>query len=138
MSISQPGRIQRLTTESKQSFKTTEFWVMVILLVLLFIAGAVTGGNDGGAGAGDAAATGGGDELNAARVWLYAVILAGAYLISRGLAKSGSRDPYWDDPRTGAPDNGIGGRVRAAAEVLRDGPAPPAGNSTEQPTRTQI
>ena len=137
MSISQPSRVQRLTTETKQAFKTTEFWVMVILLVCLFIAGAVTGGNDGAADA--TAAAGGGDDLNAGRVWLYAVILAGAYFVSRGLAKSGSRDSYWDDPSTGTTDNGIGERVKAAAEVLRDGPAADRHDSAaDQPTRTQI
>lgn len=140
MSISQPSRAQRLTTETKQAFKTTEFWVMVVLLVCLFIAGAVTGGNDGATDASGAATAGGGDDLNAGRVWLYAVILAGAYFISRGLAKSGSRDPYWDDPSTSTADNGIGERVKAAAEVLRDGPA--AGHQSvsaaDQPTRTQI
>jgi hypothetical protein len=136
MSISKPSRVQRLTTETKQAFKTTEFWVMVILLVCLFIAGAVTGGNDGGAAG---ATAGSGDDLDAGRVWLYAVILAGAYFVSRGLAKSGSRDPYWDDPDTGAADNGIGERVKAAAEVLRDGPATTQSRSAaDQPTRTQI
>ena len=28
---------------------------------------------------------------------LYATILTVGYMVSRGLAKSGSRDPYWDD-----------------------------------------
>jgi hypothetical protein len=43
--------------------------------------------------------------LGGRQVWLYGTILTGAYMISRGLAKSGSRDPYWDDD-----DGGHGGR----------------------------
>jgi hypothetical protein len=35
--------------------------------------------------------------LGARQVWLYVTILTVGYMISRGLAKSGSRDPYWDD-----------------------------------------
>ena len=32
--------------------------------------------------------------LGARQVWLYATILTVGYMISRGLAKSGSREPY--------------------------------------------
>jgi len=44
------------------------------------------------------------DEANAGgygarQAWLYATILTVGYMISRGLAKSGSRDPYTDDNR---------------------------------------
>lgn len=40
----------------------------------------------------------GGDDFFAAdKVWLYATILTAAYMISRGLAKSGSREPFWAD-----------------------------------------
>jgi hypothetical protein len=35
-----------------------------------------------------------GDYFRADRAWLYIVILTIGYLVSRGLAKSGSRDPY--------------------------------------------
>jgi hypothetical protein len=43
-----------------------------------------------------------GDEANAGgfgakQAWLYVTILTVGYMISRGLAKSGSRDPYTDD-----------------------------------------
>ncbi len=136
--ISGPGRGQRLSTETKQAFKTTEFWVMVVLLIGLFIAGAVTGGDDGGATAAAGEATNGGDDLNAGKVWLYAVILAGTYLIGRGLAKSGSRDPYWNDPGNTTGEIGIGDRVKAAAEVLRDGPeATTVTAGTNKPDGTQ-
>jgi hypothetical protein len=128
------GRIQRLSTETKQAFKTTEFWVMVVLVIALWIAGAVTGG-DGGATAAGSETAGGGDDLNAGRVWLYTVILAGAYFISRGLSKSGSRDPYWDSPDYDGASDGIGERVKAAAQVLTEGTE--TGTNAEQPTRTQ-
>jgi hypothetical protein len=29
---------------------------------------------------------------------LYIAIVGSAYMVSRGLAKAGSRDPYWADP----------------------------------------
>lgn len=126
--------ISRLTTETKQAFKTTEFWVLVVLLAVLWIAGAVTGG-DGGATAAGAETAGGGDDLDAGRVWLYTVILAGAYLISRGLAKAGSRDPYWDSPDYADDGNGIAERVKAAAQVLTEGTD--TGTNAEQPVGTQ-
>ena len=40
---------------------------------------------------------GGNDYFNAAQVWLYIAIVTLGYLLSRGIAKSGSRQPYWDD-----------------------------------------
>jgi len=33
------------------------------------------------------------DALDASRAWLLATIVAAAYIVSRGLAKSGTRDP---------------------------------------------
>jgi hypothetical protein len=35
--------------------------------------------------------------FGAKQAWLYFKFLTVGYMISRGLAKSGSRDPYWDD-----------------------------------------
>jgi hypothetical protein len=81
-----PGFIQRLGTETKAAFKTTEFYVMVVVLVGILIAGNAI-----------EIAEGGKDYFTADKVWLYITILASAYMISRGLAKSGSRDPYWSD-----------------------------------------
>ena len=34
------------------------------------------------------------DEFIASQAWLYVAILAGLYTVGRGLAKSGSREPY--------------------------------------------
>jgi hypothetical protein len=78
-----PSR-QRRSTETKAAFKTTEFMAYIAFLVALFIAGAVLDQSDAGG-------------LGGRQVWLYGTILTVGYLISRGLAKSGSRDPYWDD-----------------------------------------
>ena len=47
-------------------------------------------GDDGG-GAGD------GDAFPAVRAWLYVAIVASAYIVSRGIAKAGSYEPYWTD-----------------------------------------
>src|SRR4051794_6697298 len=75
---------RRLSSETKAAFKTTEFFAYVAVLVGILIAGAVIDSNDAGG-------------YGARQVWLYATILTVGYMISRGLAKSGSRDPYWDD-----------------------------------------
>lgn len=37
------------------------------------------------------------DEFIARQAWLYVAIVAVGYMISRGLAKSGSREPYDGD-----------------------------------------
>ena len=81
------GRVRRLATETKQAFKTTEFWAMVGVIVAILVSAAAIKGGD----------TGGTDEFIARQAWLYVSIVAGAYLISRGLAKSGSADPYNED-----------------------------------------
>jgi hypothetical protein len=81
-----PNLVRRLTTETKAAFKTTEFYSYVAVLVGILIAGLATqagGGHD--------------DRLIANDVWLYATILTVGYMVSRGLAKSGSREPYTDD-----------------------------------------
>jgi hypothetical protein len=78
--------IARLSTETKHSFKTTEFWAMVAVSVGILIASQVVGDE------GD-----NGDAFPAVRAWLYVAIVASAYMVSRGLAKAGSRDPYWAD-----------------------------------------
>jgi hypothetical protein len=82
--VSRPSLARRLTTETKQAFKTTEFWAMVGVIAAILISAAAIKGGD----------TGGTDEFIARQAWLYVAIVAGAYFISRGLAKSGSSDPY--------------------------------------------
>ena len=84
------GVVARLTTETKHAFKTTEFWAMVGVIAGILIASAVV---DAGEGAGAA-----GDAFSAQRAWLYVAIVAVGYMVSRGLAKAGSREPYWAGP----------------------------------------
>jgi hypothetical protein len=72
---------RRLSTETKAAFKTTEFFAYVVVLVGILIAGAVVDASDAGG-------------YGARQVWLYATILTVGYMVSRGLAKSGSREPY--------------------------------------------
>jgi hypothetical protein len=77
---------RRLSTETKSFFKTSEFWIYIAVVAGILIAG----NSIDGAGRGS-------DYFNAAQVWLYIVIATLGYLVSRGIAKSGSRQPYWDD-----------------------------------------
>ena len=77
---------RRLTTETKQFFKTSEFAAFVLAGVAILIAGNSIEGEEGGA-----------DIFAADKVWLYITILTVGYMISRGIAKSGVRDPYWDE-----------------------------------------
>jgi hypothetical protein len=77
---------RRLATETKQAFKTTEFWAMVALVVAILIAGNSIESAEGGP-----------DVFAADKVWLYITILGSAYMISRGLAKAGSSEPYFPD-----------------------------------------
>jgi hypothetical protein len=76
--------VRSLATETKASFKTTEFIAYVAMVIAVLIAaGIVDEANDGGFGARQA--------------WLYVTILTVGYMISRGLAKAGSRQPYDED-----------------------------------------
>jgi hypothetical protein len=81
---------RRVSTETKAAFKTTEFMAYIAVLVGLLIAGAVTSGGV------DAAGTHHTDVFTAHQVWLYATVLSIGYMISRGLAKSGSKQ-YYDE-----------------------------------------
>ncbi|MFV0126143.1 hypothetical protein ACLGI4_00125 [Streptomyces sp. HMX112] len=76
-------RPRRLSTETKSALKTTEFFIYLASVVAVLIASMVVGTEDGHA-----------DYFRADKAWLYVVILTVGYMISRGLAKSGSRDPY--------------------------------------------
>jgi hypothetical protein len=86
--ISGMDRVRRLATETKQAFKTTEFWAMVGVVVAILVSAAAIKGGD---------SAGGTDEFVAKQAWLYVAIVASAYMISRGLAKAGSREPYSED-----------------------------------------
>jgi hypothetical protein len=79
------GRIAERNHETKASFKTSEFWAMVVLVVSILVSAALIDGGDNGT-----------DEFIARNAWLYVSIIAGAYFVSRGLAKSGSYEPDSD------------------------------------------
>lgn len=66
------------STETKASTKTSEFFVYIIAAVAILIASFVV------------------DGFNATEGWLYFTLLSIGYMVSRGLAKSGSREPYRD------------------------------------------
>jgi hypothetical protein len=78
-------RLAERNHETKASFKTTEFWAMVVLVVSILLSAALIKGGDNGT-----------DEFIARNAWLYVSILGAGYFISRGLAKSGSYEPDAD------------------------------------------
>ena len=67
------------STETKSFSKTSEFFVYVIAAAAILIASYVV------------------DGFNATEGWMFFTYLSIGYMISRGLAKSGSRDPYRAD-----------------------------------------
>ena len=73
------------TAETKASLKTTEIIFYLATVAGVLIASAMVDENEDGQGFG------------ADRAWLYVTILTVGYLISRGLAKSGSHQPYDED-----------------------------------------
>ena len=79
------ARIAERNHETKASFKTSEFWAMLVLVVTILISAALIHGGDNGT-----------DEFIAKQAWLYVSILGAGYFISRGLAKSGSYEPDAD------------------------------------------
>ena len=64
--------------------KTTELIAYLAATAAVLIAALVV--DDGDAG-----------SLGAKQAWLYVTVLTVGYMVSRGLAKSGSRDPYTED-----------------------------------------
>ena len=73
--------VRRISTETKSSYKTTELIAYVAAVLGVLIAAAVTDTSDFGT----------------QEAWFYVTLLTVGYLVSRGLAKSGSRDYYDDD-----------------------------------------
>ena len=72
---------RRVSSETKASFKTSELVAYVVVAILVLVAAAMTDVSDFGA----------------QESWFYVTLLTIGYMISRGLAKSGSRDFYDDD-----------------------------------------
>jgi hypothetical protein len=80
--------VRRRATETKAGIRTTEFYAYVASLAGIMIAGFAT-----------KVGTGHDDRLISRQVWLYATILTVGYMVSRGLAKAGSREPYDEETR---------------------------------------
>ena len=59
--------------ETKLSLKTTEFWAMVGVIAAILVASAIS------------------DSLDDVRAWTLVAAVAVGYMISRGLAKSGTK-----------------------------------------------
>jgi hypothetical protein len=59
--------------ETKPSFKTSELMTMIGIVVAILIASAAA------------------DNFDAPRAWTLVAVVASAYMVARGLAKSGSR-----------------------------------------------
>jgi hypothetical protein len=70
---------RRVSTETKASVKTSEMIAYVVVAIAVLIAAQLA------------------DGLGAKDAWLFVTVLTIGYMISRGLAKSGSRDFYDDD-----------------------------------------
>ena len=88
------GRLggRRLTTETKHASKTTELYAYIAAVIGVLIASVLIGADDD-AGRGDNF----GDYFTAHDAWRLIAFLTIGYMIARGLAKSGSREPYWED-----------------------------------------
>ena len=81
---STPAHVEpRRSTETKASFKTTELMVYVASVVGVLIASALVGTTRAHI-----------DYFRADKAWFYIVLLTIGYVVSRGLAKSGSREHY--------------------------------------------
>ena len=71
---------RRTTDETKHALKTTEFFAMVGVIVAILIASAVS------------------DTFGDRRAWTLVAAVAIGYMISRGLAKSGTKYVGGEDP----------------------------------------
>jgi hypothetical protein len=96
-----PVRNRRVSTETKASWKTTEFWLYVVVAVGILIASMTVGSDSSASKTGNGNNVG--DYFRADKAWFFITLVTIGYLLSRGLAKSGSRDFYDDsyDPYGG-------------------------------------
>ena len=80
----QPARLPaRRSDETKAAFKTTEFIVFVVAVIGALLTSFLVSTTDAHE-----------DYFRADRAWLYVVVLSIGYMVSRGMAKSGS--PHHD------------------------------------------
>jgi cell division septation protein DedD len=78
-----PTETPRRSTETKAAFKTTEFVVFLVAVAGVLVASYLVNETSGR-----------GDPFLADKAWFYITLLTIGYMISRGLAKAGSRDDY--------------------------------------------
>jgi len=83
---------RRDTVETKPAFKTTEIIFYLLTVAGVLISSALVDENEDGQGFG------------ADKAWLYVTLLTIGYMVSRGIAKSGSYSKD-NDPRTADYDN---------------------------------
>ncbi|SDS56075.1 hypothetical protein SAMN04488543_1961 [Friedmanniella luteola] len=76
---------RRLSTETKNATKTTELIAFVLAVVAVVVTANLYDGSGDGTG---------GDPFGATTAIRYVVYLTIAYMLARGLAKSGSREVY--------------------------------------------
>ena len=74
-----PSAVRRTHDETKISFLTTEFWAMAAVNAAILIAAAVS------------------DSLGDVRAWTLVAAVTIGYMISRGLAKSGTKHTASED-----------------------------------------
>ena len=75
------NRTRRVSTETKSSYKTTELIAFVVAVVGVLVASAFVDSTDFGA----------------QEAWFYVTLLTIGYMVSRGLSKSGSSEPFDDE-----------------------------------------
>jgi hypothetical protein len=73
------------TPETKEFYKTSEFLIWLVSCLGILIAAASIGGDNG-------------DAFNGDQAWTLVAIVSGAYILSRGLSKAGTRRGYGDAP----------------------------------------
>jgi hypothetical protein len=76
----------RESTETKAFSKTSEFFVLLATVIGILVASYIM------------------DGFGAEAAWRFITYASIGYMISRGLAKAGSREPYRTDDRTGLTD----------------------------------
>jgi|tagenome__1003787_1003787.scaffolds.fasta_scaffold19480325_1 hypothetical protein len=77
---------RRISTETKAAFKTTEIIAYVVVAIAVLVASQIS------------------DQFAAKDAWFFVTLLTIGYMVSRGLAKSGSRDFYDDEGSAGSTD----------------------------------
>lgn len=67
------------STETRKSFRTTEFFAFVAISALTLLAAYTQ------------------DGFDIDQAWTLVAVITSAYMLSRGIAKAGSREPRYDD-----------------------------------------